>query len=96
MKQIKKELIPFYPETVLEYLDTKLFVKRKYAFGLFRDVGHYILIYPIILRLAAVGGLIYSFWSDIDWMPVIAKIITAILYYLFLRWIIPRRNYSSS
>jgi len=80
----------------LVYLDKRLYTKRKYFLGLFRDIGHYLGLYPLLLRSGIVGIGIWQFWNDTKPESIIAKIIVAGIFYSILRWVIPRRSYESS
>lgn len=88
MTNIEKKINDF-----LLHLDKILFTKRKYFLGLCRDLGHYIRIYPVLLRLGIISFLIYNIWDDKIWESIVAKIIVTVIFYCMLRWIIPRRNY---
>jgi phage shock protein PspC (stress-responsive transcriptional regulator) len=97
MKKIIK--IPFIEKKInnfLLYLDEKLYTKRKYLLGVFRDIGHYLRIYPMLLRITFIGILLWQIRDDQILESIFARIVVAGIIYLLLRWVVPRKNYKTS
>lgn len=79
---------------ILLYWDKRLFTKKKYIMGLFRDIGNYLRIYPILLRSGSIIATIYWICSEkMDGVIVIAKLIVIAIIYILMRFLIPRRIY---